>query len=159
MPPQIDLRSVNQNRLQVSPALQLYGETCHVMRPASCGVIYGAVQWLTHLKSRLTATVSLEQLRQGSARSNSYFDSTTAEVCATIKRRTGAMGQSWEVHPWSLTLAKETAPARHKRWSRFAWIRRDDGCAGLRSPARLRSHAAVIHRLSTGLRKQIGHEA
>ena len=37
MPPQIDLRSVNQNRLQVSPALQLDGETCHVVRPISCG--------------------------------------------------------------------------------------------------------------------------
>jgi hypothetical protein len=33
--------------------------------------------------------VSREQLRQGSARSNRYFDSTTAEVRATIKKRTG----------------------------------------------------------------------
>src|SRR6516164_1024608 len=36
------------------------------------------------------AAVSGEQLRQGFARSNRYFDSTTAEVCATIKKRTGA---------------------------------------------------------------------
>jgi hypothetical protein len=32
----------------------------------------------------------------------------------------GGMGLSWEVHPLSLTLAKETAPARRKRWSRHA---------------------------------------
>jgi len=45
---------------------------------------------VSFLHRSLTATVSLEQRRQGSARSNSYFDSTTAEVCATIKQRTGA---------------------------------------------------------------------
>jgi len=36
------------------------------------------------------------------------------------------MGYSWEVHPWSLTLTKDTAPARRKRWSRFAWMRGKD---------------------------------
>src|SRR6516225_7350811 len=42
--------------------------------------------------SRLAAAVSWEQLRQGSALSNRYLDSTTAEECATIKKRTRARG-------------------------------------------------------------------
>ena len=78
------------------------------------GQASGLLMWMTtgpHKLGGLKATVSLEQLRQGSALSKRHFDSTTAEVCATIKLRSRAMGQSWEVHPWSLTLAKETAPA------------------------------------------------
>jgi len=55
--------------------------------------------------SRLTAAVSREQLRQGSALSNRHFDSTTAEVCASIKLRAGH-GLILGSPPWSLTLAK-----------------------------------------------------
>ena len=54
-------------------------------------------------RGRLMAAVSREQLRQGSALSNRHFDSTTAEVCATIKLRTG---------PWA-NLGKSTLVVKH----------------------------------------------
>ena len=62
------------------------------------GQASGLLMWMTtgpHKLGGLKATVSLEQLRQGSALSNRCFDSTKSEAYATI----GAMGKSWEVHP------------------------------------------------------------
>src|SRR5215471_4766966 len=49
------------------------------------------IKWKRYYQCPM-ATVSLEQRRQGSTRSTRYFDSTTAEACATIKQRTGARG-------------------------------------------------------------------
>ena len=48
------------------------------------GKIAGAVSF-AYRRSRLAAAVSREQLREGSAPSNRNFDSTTAEVCVTVK--------------------------------------------------------------------------
>src|SRR6516225_11501049 len=96
----------------LSLALTLATDGSGISPPARSGASFrtrtlmgqasGLLMWMTtgpHKLGGLKATVSLEQLRQGSVRSNHYFDSTTAEVCATIKERTGAMGKSWEVHP------------------------------------------------------------
>ena len=47
---------------------------------------------LARLAAANFCAVSRKQLRQGFTRPNRYFDSITAEVCVTIKQRTGGNG-------------------------------------------------------------------